>query len=154
MKHEGIIKELPFGSDYTFVDEIVSIDEQSVLGKYKFPNLEQASPFLKSVYRSHFPDKTIIPGVLLIECMAQIGLGCLGQLQKMDAVKPTVFLTDSAISFAATVMPEDNLIIKATRVYWRFNKLKVKVRMEKGNGVRVAEGTLAGVARPSKEQHG
>lgn len=155
MNKSAIIQALPFGREYAFVDKIVHIDQGRVDAKFTFPKYENAPRLLKTVYQNHFPDNPIIPGVLLIECMAQIGLGCLGQIQKSTLGDTEVFLTDSTINFSNLVRPGDCVTVTAVRSYWRFGKLKVEVKMiYENNGKRIAEGTLAGMARPTTESNG
>ncbi len=65
----GIIREIlalvPQQEPFRFIDEIVSIDEEKIVGAYRF----REDAFF---YRGHFPGNPITPGVILIETMAQI----------------------------------------------------------------------------------
>ena len=71
MNKSEIINKLPYQKPFLFVDGIDTISEDGVTGHYKFKKDE-------TFYKGHFKDNPITPGVILTECMAQIGLVCLG----------------------------------------------------------------------------
>ena len=72
---DGIIKELlalvPQQEPFRFIDEIISVDEEQIVGAYRFREDE-------FFYRGHFPGRPVTPGVILIETMAQIGVVAFG----------------------------------------------------------------------------
>jgi 3-hydroxyacyl-[acyl-carrier-protein] dehydratase len=57
---------LPHRDPFLFVDELESYDEERIVGKKTFGSDEFFFP-------GHFPDYPVVPGVLLIEAMAQCG---------------------------------------------------------------------------------
>src|SRR6185436_13378438 len=69
--YDHILDLLPYKSSFRFVDEITSLDENSVTGNY---TLKRDSFF----YEDHFPGNPVTPGVIVTEIMAQIGLVVLG----------------------------------------------------------------------------
>ena len=71
MTNKKIISLLPYQKPFLFVDGIDEISETAVQGYYTFKKHE-------SFYKGHFKNNPITPGVILTECMAQIGLVCLG----------------------------------------------------------------------------
>ena len=71
MNTSEIIQLLPYQKPFLFVDGIDRISEAGVTGHYTFKKEE-------TFYEGHFKDHPITPGVILTECMAQIGLVCLG----------------------------------------------------------------------------
>lgn len=71
MTSAEILERLPYTKPFLFVDELISVDENGATGTFIFnENLD--------FYKGHFKDNPITPGVILTECMAQIGLVCLG----------------------------------------------------------------------------
>lgn len=68
---QEIVNALPYEKPFLFVDEIVHLDENGIEGNYRFKEDEY-------FYQGHFKNYPVTPGVILTECMAQIGLVCLG----------------------------------------------------------------------------
>ncbi|HAD95804.1 MAG TPA: hydroxymyristoyl-ACP dehydratase, partial [Cryomorphaceae bacterium] len=62
-----ILDQLPYDQPFLFVDKLHTLTEEGAEGAYTFT---QNADF----YRGHFKDNPITPGVILTECMAQIGL--------------------------------------------------------------------------------
>ncbi len=71
MKSKQILSLLPYQDPFLFVDEVTLISREGVTGKYTF---KKTAYF----YKGHFKDNPVTPGVILTECMTQIGLVCLG----------------------------------------------------------------------------
>ncbi|WP_234423335.1 3-hydroxyacyl-ACP dehydratase FabZ family protein [Aquimarina spinulae] len=139
---EDIIRELPYSKPFLFVDEILEIDDDHITGSYTFLKDEY-------FYEGHFKDNPITPGVILTECMAQIGMACFGiYLLKGEWSKTNfgVAMTSSDVNFYHPVYPEEKVTVIATKEYFRFNKLKCKVAMYNSEDVLVAKGIVAGVA--------
>lgn len=71
MTAKEIVTYLPYTDPFLFVDEILEVDDEKIVGVYTYkPSLD--------FYKGHFKDHPVTPGVILIETMAQIGLVCLG----------------------------------------------------------------------------
>lgn len=138
MDKDVILKYLPYSKPFLFVDEILHIDENGVKGTFTYG--EQLD-----FYKGHFIDNPITPGVILIETMAQIGLVCLGIYLSFND-KPTHFaFTSSEIEFLKPVYPNEKVTVISEKIYFRFGKLKCKVRMMNSNNEVVCTGTLAGM---------
>jgi len=144
MTSQEIISLLPYEFPFLFVDDIVSIDENSVLGTYKY---SKDLPF----YNGHFKDNPITPGVILTETMAQIGLVCLGiyllQKQENAIAEIKIAMTSNSIDYYLPVMPEEKIWVKSTKEYYRFSKLKCKVAMFNEKEQLVCRGTIAGMLK-------
>jgi 3-hydroxyacyl-[acyl-carrier-protein] dehydratase len=78
--------------------------------------------------------------------MAQIGLVCLGIfLLKEEQKKVAIVLTSSEIEFLKPVFPKEKVTVFSEKVYFRFGKLKCKVKMINESGIEVCRGTIAGM---------
>jgi 3-hydroxyacyl-[acyl-carrier-protein] dehydratase len=136
-----ILTKLPYGGEFLFVDELLHISETSVSGNFTF----REKAFF---YPHHFPDNPVTPGVILIECMAQIGLACLGIFltkNKTPAVSGFA-LSSSEVDFLKPVYPNETVTVHAEKIYFRFGKLKVRARMSDLAGNVICRGTLSGMA--------
>jgi 3-hydroxyacyl-[acyl-carrier-protein] dehydratase len=142
MNQTEIIKNLPYQKPFLFVDELTEISENGITGTYTF----QKEEFF---YEGHFKDNPITPGVILTETMAQIGLVCLGIYLLKDkisaAIKPQIALTSNQIDFFLPVLPNEKVRVISETVYFRFNKLKCKVKMLNAKNELVCRGTISGM---------
>lgn len=144
MKHDYILDLLPYGPSFLFVDELTSISSERVEGHYTFRQDEY-------FYQSHFKDHPVTPGVILTECMAQIGLVCLGVfLMNSEGLseQPKVAFSSAQMDFYIPVFPGEKVKVVSEKIYFRFNKLKCKVKMLNLNNEVVAKGILSGMVGP------
>ena len=149
MRKEEIISKLPYSKPFLFVDEIVQIDENGVEGTYIFDeNLD--------FYKGHFKEHPVTPGVILTEVMAQIGLVCLGIFLLDDSFNKTtsIALTSTEIEFLKPVFPNEKVIVISEKIYFRFGKLKCKVKMINEKEELVCMGTIAGMILTPPEASG
>ncbi|WP_104381140.1 3-hydroxyacyl-ACP dehydratase FabZ family protein [Sphingobacterium sp. HMA12] len=140
MDLNDIIVHLPYREPFLFVDELVHVDEEGIIGTYTFDeNLD--------FYKGHFYGNPITPGVILTEVMAQIGLACFGiYLLGIDLNNGTAMgLTSSEIQFLKPVYPKEKVTVISDKIYFRFGKLKCAVRMKNEAGQEVCKGTLSGM---------
>jgi len=96
---------LPHRYPFLMVDKIMSMTETEVVG---IKNVTLNEPF----FQGHFPDEPVMPGVLLIEAMAQTG-GLL-VLCKLEGKYSTYFIRIDNVKFRKKVVPGDTLIFKLT----------------------------------------
>jgi len=135
-----IISRLPYAPPFLFVEELLSINENSVEGTYTF---DESLDF----YKGHFKENPITPGVILTETMAQIGLVCLGIYLLGDSFskESKIALTSSEVNYLQPVFPNEKVWVISEKVYFRFGKLKCKVKMLNSNNEEVCNGIIAGM---------
>ncbi len=140
--YQNILEKLPYSKPFLFVDQLLSISENGVVGTYQFKEDEY-------FYEGHFKENPVTPGVILIECMAQIGLVCLGifiSSEKETKDKPQIALVNSQVDFLLPVYPGDTVKVISKKVYFRFGKLKCKVKMLNDSDELVCKGIISGMA--------
>lgn len=100
-----IKKILPHRPPFLLIDKVISMDEKTIIG---IKNVTMNEPF----FIGHFPDEPVMPGVLQIEAMAQLGgvlvLGTVPDPQNYL----TYFLKIDKVKFKRKVVPGDTLIFK------------------------------------------
>ena len=109
-----ILSIMPHRYPFLLVDKILHLESGKTVSAIK--NVTINEPF----FLGHFPDKPVMPGVLLLEAMAQAG-GFL-VLHSIDNPKEKLIYLSSIKSakFKTTVQPGDQLLIKA-----ELNKFKL-----------------------------
>lgn len=112
-----IQKILPHRYPFLLVDRIVESSEGRIVG---IKNVTINEPF----FQGHFPGHPIMPGVLMIEAMAQVGgIGALSM--KDNRGKLAYFLSIDNARFRKPVVPGDVLRIEVDLLKVKLNVLKV-----------------------------
>ena len=100
-----IKKRLPHRFPFLLVDKIIALDESSIVG---IKNVT----FNESFFQGHFPDEPVMPGVLLVEALAQTGgLLVLSSVEEPEKYS-TYFLKIDKLKFKQKVVPGDTVILK------------------------------------------
>ena len=101
---QEIMKILPHRDPFLFVDQITALEP----GKHAVgvKNLTLNDYFFKG----HFPGKPVMPGVLIIEAMAQVG-GVMMLAPEENRGKLAFFMAANNIKFRKTVLPGDQLVM-------------------------------------------
>lgn len=146
MENKDILKLLPYSPPFLFVDELLEVTEDRVVGNYLFSrDLD--------FYQGHFTDFPVTPGVILTECSAQIGLVCLGiflleaYISKNKDSNISVGLSSSDMDFYHPVLPGEKVTVTSEKIYFRFNKLKCRVKMHNSMGKLVCKGVISGMLK-------
>ena len=100
---------LPHRYPMLLVDKVVDIKEHYIVA---VKNVTTNEPF----FQGHFPEEPVMPGVLLVEAMAQAG----GLLVLHDKEEPetysTYFLNIDNVKFRQKVVPGDTLVLRVEQV--------------------------------------
>jgi beta-hydroxyacyl-ACP dehydratase FabZ len=125
-----IQKILPHRYPFLLVDRIIEIGEKKVVG---IKNVTINEPF----FQGHFPGHPIMPGVLILEAMAQVG--GVGALSIPDNVgKLAYFLSINNAKFRKPVVPGDQLVIEVELLKTKLNVMQTHA-VAKVDGQVVAE---------------
>jgi beta-hydroxyacyl-ACP dehydratase FabZ len=137
LTYEDIIKILPHRYPFLLVDRIIELElNKRVVG---IKNVTANEPF----FQGHFPDNPIMPGVLIIEAMAQVG-GVLARMSILDALDRETrdsifFVSMDGVKFRRPVIPGD-------QIRFELVPLRTGSRIWKMAGEAFVEGKLAAEA--------
>jgi 3-hydroxyacyl-[acyl-carrier-protein] dehydratase len=130
------------------VDEILEVSEDRIEAQYTFrPDA--------SYYEGHFPGHPITPGVILLECMAQVGVVSLGiyivALEGgRDAVEGKLALfADAHVDFSGVVKPGQRVTVTARKIFFRRGKLRSEAEVRLDDGSLVCSGMISGMVVPA-----
>jgi len=128
-----IMRILPHREPFLFVDKILSLEKgRRAVG---LKNVTINDYFFKG----HFPGRPIMPGVIIVEAMAQVG-GVMMLSPEENRGKLAYFLAANNIKFRKTVVPGDQLVleVEAGRIKSKTGQVLAKALVE-GNVVAEAE---------------
>jgi 3-hydroxyacyl-[acyl-carrier-protein] dehydratase len=131
----AIQKILPHRYPFLMVDAILEMERFKRIVGVKNVSINE------DFFQGHFPGKPIMPGVLIIEAMAQTGgLLLLKEVPERDT-KLLYFVAVDDARFRRPVVPGDQLRIEVEVISWRANFCKLR-GMASVDGVLAAEATL------------
>jgi beta-hydroxyacyl-ACP dehydratase FabZ len=112
LTYQDIIKVLPHRYPFLLVDRITELEPGKRIVGLK--NVTLNEPF----FQGHFPDNPIMPGVLIIEAMAQVG-GVLAGFSLPERTgeateKALFFMSMDKVKFRKPVVPGDQIVFELT----------------------------------------
>jgi len=116
----GIASLLPHRAPFLFVDEIVSADQDRIVARHVF----RPDEFF---FRGHFPEYPVVPGVILVETMAQSGGAGLRRLGTLGGDALFFLASVDKVKFRRQVRPGEEVRSEVTN-------LRVSPRMIKQAG--------------------
>ena len=115
---QEILNILPHRSPFLFVDRILKLENGNYCQAEKWLDPEE------TFFQGHFPDQPIMPGVLLIESMAQVGgILILSTLENLTEKKKAIFYLGGVekARFKKPIFPDDILEIHVQKEKQRAN---------------------------------
>ncbi len=120
MDSRRIQELIPHRDPFLLVDRVTDLDpeEISIVAQ---KNITEDEPYLEG----HFPGNPIMPGVLVIEALAQTGLICLFELKLIEPEADFFFTGIEQVKFRRPVVPGDLLelhvkLLRNKRTLWKF----------------------------------
>jgi 3-hydroxyacyl-[acyl-carrier-protein] dehydratase len=130
LEAEEIQQILPHRYPFLLVDRILEVGENYAVG---IKNVTQNEPF----FPGHFPGRPLMPGVLIVEAMAQVGAVALLS-QPANQGKLALFAGIDKVRFKRPVRPGDVLTMKVTLE-------RMRGPVGRGRGEATVDGEIAAV---------
>lgn len=134
LDHAAVLNLLPHRYPFLLVDRILELEDGVRIKGLK--NVTFNEPF----FQGHFPGKPIMPGVLILEAMAQTGV-ILAYLSNGEEFRTSLpyFAGMDGVRFRRPVVPGDQLIFELT-------VMKRKIKLWKLAGKAFVDGTIVAEA--------
>ena len=131
-----ILKVMPHRYPFLLIDRITEVDQEAkkIIG---YKNVTINEPF----FTGHFPERPIMPGVLIVEAMAQVGGLLLLNSDDYKEGKLVFFMAINNAKFRKPVIPGDQLMMEVTMTGKRFNTFAMSAKAFVDGGL-VAEAEL------------
>ena len=130
MDVQEILELLPHRYPFLLIDRVLEVEPKQRIVCLKNVSVNEPQ------FTGHFPDYPLMPGVLMVEAIAQAGgLLLLNEIPD-GADKLMVFTGIDAAKFRRPVVPGDQLIIEVKVLQWRSRAVKMK-------GTATVDGKLA-----------
>jgi 3-hydroxyacyl-[acyl-carrier-protein] dehydratase len=147
MEVTDIMAILPHRYPFLMLDRVIELERKTRIVAIK--NITMNEPY----FQGHFPDYPIMPGVMVIEAIAQAG-GVLVLLDVLDREeKLMVFTGIERAKFRLPAIPGDQLRIDCKVLQWRSRAVRIEGRVTI-NGQLACEATIScGLKDRAKPSH-
>lgn len=143
---DEILKLLPHRYPMLLVDRVLELDPEAI-SIVTLKNVAHNEPF----FTGHFPNMPIMPGVLIIEAMAQSALLCIFGGKIVSSDSDFLFAGIEDAKFRRAVLPGDQLRIEMRSLRRRntFWKIGGKVLVD---GETAAEAVITAIVTPPSNE--
>ena len=141
---DELMRLLPHRYPFLLVDRIVDVDRDASARGIKNVTMNEPQ------FTGHFPGNPIMPGVLIIEGMAQTAGAIVSAHQEGDAAQTVYFMTIDQARFRKPVRPGDRLEYVITKRQQKRNIFKFDCIAEV-EGAKVAEAVVSAMMVPNDE---
>ena len=139
-----LMKLLPHRYPFLLLDRIVDVDgDNSATG---IKNVTFNEPH----FQGHFPGQPVMPGVLIVEAMAQVAGAISLKAAGSDQPSLVYFLTIDGAKFRKPVIPGDRLEIKVRKIKKRGNIVRFACEAFV-DGTMTAEAEIQAMLAPAGE---
>src|SRR5207247_4380502 len=130
-----VMKILPHRYPFLMVDRVIGFEGENKITAIKSITINE--PF----FQGHFPGHPVMPGVMLVEAMAQVASILLFKLAKSSS-RIGYFMSADGVKFRKPVFPGDTIFIHAELTKARGNRLAKAKCHRVVHDVVVSEGEL------------
>ncbi len=127
-----IMKIIPHREPFLFVDRVILLEKGKRATGIKNVTINDY------FFRGHFPGRPVMPGVIIVEAMAQVG-GVMLLAAEANRGKLAFFLSIDNVKFRKPVVPGDQLILEVEAV-------KIKSKTGQVRGVAKVDGKIVAEA--------
>ena len=136
LKIREILEIMPHRYPFLLVDRIVEFD-----GRLRMVGIKNVS-FDEAFFQGHFPENPVMPGVLVVEALAQVGVILVFSSDQNRSSKLVYLSGIDKCRFRQPVVPGDQIRLEVTALKRRGNYFKMK-------GEALVDGTLVAEAELS-----
>lgn len=129
---DAILELLPHKAPFVLIDRVLEIEPEKAVG---IKNLSYNEPF----FAGHFPSYPVMPGVLIIEAMAQLSGILASKVSKANAGSLMYLVSVDEAKFRKAVRPGDTLLLESRLI-------KQKAKLWKFEARATVEGRLSASA--------
>ncbi len=142
---QEIMSIIPHRYPFLLIDRVTEIKyKESIVG---IKNVTANEP----QFTGHFPTRPVMPGVLIIEAMAQLSAVLVAKSMESTEDKEVFFMSINESKFRKVVEPGDTLIMYASIIQNRGSVWKFKARSEV-DGEIVAEGIFTAMVKDKSKE--